>query len=181
MRRKLLLRGLLALICSTQMYVPMCLAQYVTGEQDRVIRRPGESKSPDGGCVVQLRANPLGGALDLSLGTKRKRVFHDVNGMAWLSGSILVFTVSPVYGKPGIYTFDCKSDQTKRIVSPRTLNKAYPDGADFFELQSVRRGTSPRILFYYAPDVDKVDFRDFRGPANLFQVNSDGSNFKRAT
>jgi hypothetical protein len=67
----------------------------------------------------------------------------------------------------------------KRIVAPRTTSKAYPDGADYFELQSVSLGRGPVAYFYYAPDVDKQDFENLKKPTNVFRVNLDGTGFRK--
>jgi hypothetical protein len=89
----------------------------------------------------------------------------DVTGIAWFSDSELVYTVSPVYGVPGVYVVDCSNQTAKpvRLVAPITYNPAYPKGADFFELKSVVRN---RITYFYGPDVDAIDFTRFRTTMN---------------
>src|SRR5262249_37122570 len=98
---------------------------------------------------------------------------------AWASDNALVYSVSPIYGTPGIFMFDCASKETRRLVGPVTVDKAYPQGADYFELKKL----SPEkklVYFYYAPDVDAVDFTQFRTDRNLFQVSIDGTEFQKA-
>lgn len=144
---------------------------------------PGQFTSPDGHCTVALRINRLGGAKDLFLVTARTKstlIEHDVTGIAWFSNNALAFTVSPIYGRPGVYVLDCKSSQAKRVVRPKTLNQAYPEGADYFELYRVSDDTPAMLFFYYAPDVDKVDFASFRTPDHLFEVRSNGAGFRNA-
>jgi hypothetical protein len=110
---------------------------------------------------------------------KEKLEVNDVSGMAWIANDQLVYTVSPIYGKPGVFLFDCASLQAKRILGPKTTDKAYPDGADYFELQSVS-SDAKKILFFYAPNVDQVDFKKFRTKDSLYQINLDGTSFRKA-
>jgi hypothetical protein len=143
---------------------------------------PGPSSSRGGRCEVELRTNPLGGANDLFLvtqGTKSSLIQEDVNGMAWISDSVLAFTVSPIYGQSGVYVFDCKTRKLKRIVRPRTTNRAYPTGADYFELYWVSDQNPAVLFFYYALDVDRVDFASFRTEDHLFKVTSNGTEFRK--
>jgi hypothetical protein len=147
----------------------------------QIIQEPGTFWSPDGKCAVSLSRNPLGGHLTMSTDRATKRDVVDVSGVAWLTNRILVYTVSPIYGKPGVFTLTCPSMRITRIVAPRTKTKAYPDGADYFEL--VRVSTSqkvPLVYFYYAPDADRVDFNEFRTVHYLFQVRTDGIDFRKA-
>ncbi len=144
------------------------------------IKRPGTFSSPNGKCEASLKTSDRGGFLMLTTGQDGRISVNDVTGMIWAADRTLVYTTSPIYGKPGLYVFDCDSSHVKRIVSPGTITKAYPDGADYFELQGISRGDPAIVNFYYAPDVDKVDFNTFRAPANLFQVRLDGTNRKKA-
>jgi hypothetical protein len=105
-------------------------------------------------------------------------VIEDVTGVAYLRNDSLVFTVSPIYGKPGIFIYDCMSKEMAQIVRPQTIDEAYPDGADYFELQSVR---GRKVYFYYAPDVDSTDFTKFRSEGSLYEVNTDGSGFRKVS
>lgn len=145
----------------------------------RVVSRPGAYSSGDGSCRVKLVTNSRGGALNLILPAEKKVIAGDVSAMAWISNEVLVYTVIPVYGKPGLYALNCKSALVRRILGPKTFNKAYPGGADYFELEHV--SDNGRLLyFYYAPDVETVDFKAFRNQSNLFQVSVDGTQFKKA-
>jgi len=103
----------------------------------------------------------------------------DVTGIAWAGAKELVYSTSPVYGDPGLYLYDCESNRSKRILGPRTRDKAYPKGADHFELRGVSNANSV-LLFYYQPDVDSIDFNEFRTPGNLYQVQLDGKRFEKA-
>jgi hypothetical protein len=53
--------------------------------------------------------------------------------------------------------FDCSSRQLKVLVSPRTKDKGYPNGADYFELTALRDGV---VEYLYFPDVDDLSSRD---------------------
>lgn len=132
-----------------------------------------------GRCTVSLQISDMGGHVLLALPSKvhQKQVIKDVTGVTYRSNDSLVFAVSPIYGKPGVSLYDCVSQRKKQIVKPRTINKAYPDGADYFELQDVR---DSKIYFYYAPDVDSTDFTKFRSQEFLYEVNVDGSGFRKS-
>lgn len=149
---------------------------------NKVINRPGEFVSPNKKCRAVLTVSSLGGFLVLALRRKASRRIkaNDVTGMAWVSGQTLVYTTSSIYGVPGVYVYNCDSNKTTRIVAPRTFDKAYPDGADYFELQGTSDGNPATIYFYYAPDVDKADFKNFRAPSSLFEVRLDGTDFRKA-
>jgi hypothetical protein len=147
-----------------------------------VIDHAGRYVSPDGTCHARLKIASMGGFLVLAAGrsTSRKLKVDGVTGMAWVGGHTLVYTTSPIYGVPGLYVYGCDSSRATRIVAPRTVTKAYPDGDDFFELKRVSAGKPATAYFYYAPDVEKVDFTKFRTPTFLFQVHLDGTDFHRA-
>jgi hypothetical protein len=143
-----------------------------------VIKHTGNYKSSGGKCPISLVTSEMGGFIQLILPFQReqKHIIDDVTGVAYLSDNLLVYTVSPVYGRPGVYLYDCLSKHIKRIASPKTKNKGYPNGADYYELQDWRESL---IRFYYAPDVDSIDFSKFRTDDFLYEVHSDGSKFKK--
>ena len=147
--------------------------------QSGIFRDDGVYETRKGKCDVSLQVSGMGGHTLLLLPSRapQKQEIEDVSGVAYRSNDTLIFTVSPIYGKPGIFVYDCMSKLKKQIVKPHTINEAYPDGADFFELQEIRENT---IYFYYAPDVDSVDFTKFRNQGSLYAVNIDGSGFSRA-
>jgi len=140
----------------------------------------GVYEARKGKCDVSLRVSGMGGhtVLLLPSSAPQKQVIEDVSGVVYRSNDSLVFTVSPVYGKPGIFLYDCMSKRKKQIVKPQTINEAYPDGADYFELQDIREN---KIYFYYAHDVDSFDVTKFRSQGSLYEVNVDGSGFRKAS
>lgn len=100
----------------------------------------------------------------------------DVTGVAFAGDAKVVYTVSPVYGKPGVFLFDCASRRLVTLVRPRFFNHAYPDGTDYFELS---KASGNDIYFYYAPDVDSADFAALRTEAHLYRVDLQGSDMRR--
>src|SRR3990172_2261085 len=136
---------------------------------------PGTFLQQGGRCQANLEVAELGGylILDIMRIPKGRHIepVEDVSGIAWASKDMLIHTVSPIYGKPGLFTRSCSTGQTRRIVAPKTVSKAYPDGADYFRLHSVSLKAPGKIRFYYAPAVDKVDFRHFPSDDFLFEVN----------
>jgi len=90
---------------------------------------------------------------------------HDLVNMLWVAdGRGLLFAVSPIYDKPGIYLFDTRRRETRRVVAPtNTSDLAYPDGTDWFVICSLESAGPDRGIVHYLhlPNVEKVDFRDF--------------------
>ncbi len=108
---------------------------------------------------------------------RRSKSIDDVSGIVWISDSKLLYSVSSIYGIPGIFIFDCKKMKTKRVLGPKTFYKGKPYGADYIELKEFVEG---KIYFYYSPDVELTDFYEFRTKKYLYQINLDGTGFKRA-
>lgn len=91
----------------------------------------------------------------------RPQILRDVTGVGILSEYSFVATTSPIYGRPGLYFLNCRASNMKLLVAPQSINKSYPEGADYFELESLAMN---KISYYYGVDVDKVDFLNFRTP-----------------
>jgi hypothetical protein len=146
-----------------------------------VINQPGEYVSPSGVCTALLKTSSLGGFLVLTVKTRSNKstTIKDITGMAWTGIDKLVYTTSPVYGSPGVYIYGCNSNRLRRIIAPHNIDGAYPNGADYFELRSVSNTIPAVVFFYYAPDVDKVDFKTFRTQTYLYQVRLNGTDFKK--
>jgi hypothetical protein len=151
----------------------------------RVIKQPGTFQPAHGKCKAMITVSEVGGFKQLTItrvadqNSKDRLEVKDVSGITWIAGDQLVYTVSPIYGKPGVFLFDCASLQAKRILGPKTTDKSYPDGADYFELQGVS-SDAKKIIFFYAPNVDQVDFKKFRTKDSLYQINLDGTSFRKA-
>jgi len=149
----------------------------------RTFSQIGRFPSPAGTCIASITVSDLGGfhelAIDKNPNSRTKAIsrVRDVTGMQWVTPRKLVYSTSPIYGKPGLYLFDCISTKTKRVVGPRTITKAYPDGADYFELYSGASSSEEKIYFYYGPNVDEIDFGNFRRLQYLHSVRSDGTRF----
>ena len=128
----------------------------------------GAHRSPSGDCTARVSIASMGGFRQLFLLRASPAAIHvadDVTGIAWLSGTELVYAVGPVYGSPGVFLVDCVSPTPKPVtlVAAKTFNSAYPKGADFFELKSV---AGRRIIYYYGHDVDAIDFKLLRSAPN---------------
>jgi len=145
------------------------------------IAKRGSYISPGGGYEASLVINGMGGFLTLSIISKsdkrRSKAIDDVTGIVWISRNKLLYTVSPIYGIPGIFVFDCKEMKMGRILGPKTFYKENPSGADFFELKKFSEG---KVYFYYSPDVHSTDFDELRTKKYLYQINLDGTGFKKA-
>ena len=146
----------------------------------QVVAKPGIFQPRNGKCQAELLTSGFGGFTILSIRQMDSLVaqeIKDVTGIAWVTESLLIYTVSPIYGNPGVYIFNCTSKEIKRIVAPRNINAMYPNGADYFEL---KRLSADKVYFYYTPDVDTVNFKEFRSQTFLFQSNLDGTEVKKA-
>jgi len=62
----------------------------------------------------------------------------------------LFYSVSPIYGNPGIWVLDPTSGVPKRVVDPMHRKEGWPEGADMFELVGIKGG---RLLYWYTPDI----------------------------
>jgi len=105
------------------------------------------------------------------------RVVDDVTGVLFVVPDRLVYSVSPIYGRPGVFAFNCRTGRVRRLVRPKNVDPSYPEGLDYFELAWLK---DDRIYFYYAADVDRADFTTFREPKNLYVTDLSGSRMRRA-
>jgi hypothetical protein len=148
------------------------LAAYAGSNASLAIRQPGVVVStPSGACTASLKTSSLGGFLQLYIGHNEGHLAHvadDVTGIAWASPTSLVFSVSPVYGSPGVFLVTCSDEpQVKMLIGPKNIDKAYPKGSDYFELRSI---SGNRVQYYYGNDVDKIDFAEWRSSKNMRTV-----------
>jgi hypothetical protein len=133
------------------------------------LKEQGYYPSPGNSCTAALNVSAQGGFLQLSVKNIPGKLIHtadDITGLLWIDDNTLVYSSSPIYGKPGIFEVKCdsKSLGSRILVDPKNINSAYPDGADYFELKEVK-GQS--LQFYYGTDVDSIDFNIFRSEKYL--------------
>lgn len=122
-----------------------------------VLEGPGEYPSRDSSCIAEVRISSMGGYRVLTLrdgGRQIGKAVDDMTALAWLPDGRLIYSTSPIYGKPGIYAFNCTSKEVSHIVRPRTKIKGYPDGADYFALHSVKMEKGFIVEYYYAANID---------------------------
>jgi hypothetical protein len=101
--------------------------------------KPGaELVSLSKACRVELRDAPLKATL-LRDGNRVAEV-TGVGEVSWV-GNLLVYSVSPIHGKSGIYAWRCSGGAPLMIVKPTRSTGAYPDGADFFKLIEIQGQT----------------------------------------
>ena len=118
--------------------------------------------------AAKITVSNLGGFKVCEIVEAGKLIYRvkDINGLIWISKTEILYSVSPIYGKPGIFVFDCKLRRKKAIVKPANFNTAYPDGADYFELKEYLF-SEKAFSYYYAVDIDLVDFKIFRNEKSL--------------
>jgi hypothetical protein len=97
----------------------------------------------------------------------------DVTAAGCLSATVVAYSVSPLYGEPGVYIYDFTDRRERRLVSAENRSDAYPKGADYFELKELD-DRNRTITFYYARDVDTTDFGELRTSRNLRKVDLHG-------
>ena len=137
-----------------------------------VLKEQGSYPSPGKMCAAVLKVSPQGGFLQLSIQTSMGKLIHmadDVTGFLWVDEKSLVFSSSPIYGKPGVFEVTCNHERStlRRLVEPKNINSAYPDGSDYFELKEIQ-GRS--LQFFYGDDIDSIDFNEFRTKKYLHSV-----------
>jgi hypothetical protein len=146
-------------------------------------KKPGTFPSKDAKCNAFITSVDMGGYLRLSVENRHNKLrsyeVNDITGLSWLTEDELLYSVSPIYGSPGIYLLKCTSMKIVRIIGPKKVNKAFPYGADYFELRGFSKGITGKVYFYYSPDVDLVNFNKLRTNKYLYEVNLDGSDFSK--
>jgi hypothetical protein len=147
-------------------------ASVAYSDSGQAIREPGIfSYAPNEMCTAAVERSPQGGFLQLSVGSHRDHLIHvadDVTAILWSSPRSLVYSVGPIYGKPGVFLVTCASKpRISKLVGAQHKDKAYPDGADYFEVQSI---SGREIHYLYGADVDTIDFTHWRSDGNLRTV-----------
>jgi hypothetical protein len=127
---------------------------------------PGVVRAPNGHCEASITQSPSAGFKVLAITQlrdgRREQALQarDVTGAVWMANDKLVYSLGPRQGTPGVFFFDCASGEHKHLVTATTQNKAYPQGADYFELDDFSRGAV--IWYYHVPDVAVMDTAAFR-------------------
>ena len=110
-----------------------------------------------GKCEYGLRPNKDVETRDLAVDEK---IIEDINGLFQVHGFIF-FATSPIYGKPGLWAYDCGRKKMMQIIGPKTKNVDYPDGADYFQLKGVLKNKEFYLLKYiHVPDVESPEFSE---------------------
>jgi hypothetical protein len=160
------LEMLLVIVLFNLLFATLALA----GPQS-AIKASGTYVSMNGKCTAVLEQSPMGGFLQLYIRAghgHRTHIADDITGVMWMNGDSLFYSASPVYGVPGIFSVTCNHKQkVNTLVSPRNISKIYPNGADYFELRTIE---DKKIEYYYARDVDKIDFTHLHSHKNLRSV-----------
>jgi len=77
----------------------------------------------------------------------------DVTAGVWYEHGkeeLLIYSVSPIYGIPGIWVLNPASGAIRRLVAPEHTKEGWPDGADDFEVFGLQ---GRRVLYRYDPDI----------------------------
>ena len=143
-----------------------------SGASGEAISKPGIFTSKPGEvCTAALKVSPQGGFKQLFLGRDRDHLSHiadDVTAILWVSPNSLVYSVSPIYGHPGIFLVTCDSDhKVSTLVAPEHKDAGYPEGSDYFEVQSIG---GLEVRYHYGADVEKIDFAHWHSSKNVRTV-----------
>jgi hypothetical protein len=126
------------------------------------VSKPGEV------CTAALKTSPQGGFKQLFIGRDRNHLTHvadDVTAIIWATPKSLVYSASPIYGKPGVFLVTCTSQPTiSTLVAPEHKDRAYPQGSDYFEVQSIN---GHEVRYRYGADVDQIDFTSWHSAENF--------------
>ena len=99
--------------------------------------------------------------------TVRDNVLKDVDSYRVLEHYVF-FATSPVYGKPELGVINCSDGKKQTVVNAKNIVDGYPDGADFFRINEVKKiKDSFQISYYYSENVDKQNFKKFEVKRNL--------------
>jgi hypothetical protein len=112
---------------------------------------PGaELPSPSRECLVKVLQDAGNGHLRARLYARARLVLDiaDTREMAWVD-EVLLFSVSPDYGKPGIYAWQCPERRVRRVVEPTRTSHDHPDGTDYYRILRIDGET-----LYYAHAAD---------------------------
>jgi hypothetical protein len=144
-----------------------------------IVRDAGSYDFPGGDCPFSIKASPKGNFKQISFpaGKGHTNDVDDVTSAGFLNDHHLLFAISPLYGHAGIFLYNCSGKTIQQLVAPQHKNRAYPLGTDYFLLQRLANGI---INFYYAPDVDQINFANFEEIDNLYEVHNNGAGFKKA-
>ncbi len=85
-------------------------------------------------------------------------------------GNKLFYSTGPVYGKPAIGIVDCASAIATVIVAAENTQGSYAYGSDFFRLKKITKELTANVYniqYWYAPDIDKLDQKDFENDNHL--------------
>lgn len=138
---------------------------------DVLMEKTGNYSVKSSPYYAQLEHSGMGGFLEMTIvekGTDKVVIekIKDVTGATWVANNRIVFTASPIYGKPGLYLLALEHGKSELLEAPKNKNRFYPDGADYFELVNTD-SKNKTVQYYYTPDVDKTDFKKFRSKTNL--------------
>lgn len=114
---------------------------------------PGaELPSPSRQCLVKVLQDANNGGLRARLYARGRLVREvvDTREMTWVD-EVLLFAVSPVSGKPGIYAWQCPRPSVRRVVLPTRTSRKHPGGTDYYRLLRIDGET---LYYAHAADVD---------------------------
>ncbi len=134
--------------------VALAAAPFARADDGRVaLPAPGaELPSPSRVCLVKVLQDAGTGRLRARLYARARLVLDvaDTREMAWVD-EVLLFAVSPAYGTPGIYAWQCPQPSVRRVVEPTRISREHPAGTDYYRLLRIDGRT---LYFAHAPDAD---------------------------
>jgi len=118
----------------------------------------GQVWSPDRGLYLCVTIASMGGYKTATIFKHDKAIFEvkDVTAFFWVSNTAIIYSVSPIYGLPGIFIFDTGTQKISRVVCPKVFGQGYPNGADYFVLSS-HNESDGTITFWHSPNVELMN------------------------
>lgn len=130
----------------------------------------GTYYSPRNIFKAEIIISDMGGFKICNIMNSKQQIHYieDINGLIWINETEIIYSVSPIYGKPGIYIFNCVEKKEKLIINPKSISASFPMGSDYFELEKYE-DLKKEITYFYASDIDSINFKNFRNEQNILK------------
>lgn len=162
--KSLLLATILAVFAGSTLAAPALAAAPSQGSRHFAVPAktdPGKYPSDNQECVAEVTEADIGGfqVLTVTRNMNPELSVNGVNGVAWLPGNVLAYSISGLFGDPGIYVFNCIKGHAKILVGK----------GEYFQLLGASSGKDATLYFFYSGDVAR------RHGGAIYKVKVDGS------
>src|SRR6266487_563318 len=122
-----------------------------------IVTTCGTYRISGGTCSLSLAPSWLSEAKVLRLHASDRDSVTDVTAVVWVSKSTIVYSVSPIYGDPGIYIRRCDGGRPRRVAGNRKRGAGRAQSNAYYALTKIRKGTASglaRVEYWFKSDVD---------------------------